>query len=56
MAFDLIYLAVIFLIIALIAYALGAKGLAGFTTDLAKILVWIFVVLFVLSLLARFFF
>ena len=51
---DLIYLAVVFLVIALIAYALGARGLAWFTADIAKIFIWIFVILFILTLLWRF--
>ena len=51
---DLIYLAVVFLVIALIAYLLGARGLAWFSADIAKIFVWIFVILFILSLLWRF--
>ncbi|MDP3986842.1 MAG: DUF1328 domain-containing protein [Nanoarchaeota archaeon] len=54
MAFDLIYLAVVFLVIALISYVLGARGFAGFTVGIARVLVWIFVILFLLSLLARF--
>jgi uncharacterized membrane protein YtjA (UPF0391 family) len=56
MAFDLIWLAVVFLIIALIAYLLGARGFAWFSADMAKLLVWIFVILFVLSLIARYLF
>jgi uncharacterized membrane protein YtjA (UPF0391 family) len=52
---DLIYLAVVFLIIALVAYVLGARQLAWFSVDLAKVLVWIFVILFVLTLLWRIF-
>ena len=51
---DLIYLAIVFLVIALIAYALGARNVAWFSADIAKIFVWIFVILFILSLLWRF--
>jgi len=47
---TLLGLAVLFLIIALVAYVLGAKGVAGFSMDIAKILVVVFLVLFVLSL------
>ena len=54
MAVDLIWLAVVFLIIAVAAYVLGARGLAWFTADIAKILVWIFVILFIISLIWRF--
>jgi uncharacterized membrane protein YtjA (UPF0391 family) len=46
----LLGLAVIFLIIALLAYVFGAKGVAGFSMDIAKILILLFVVLFVISL------
>ena len=50
---NLIYIAVVFLVIALVAYLLGARNLAWFSADLAKIVVWIFVILFVLTLLWR---
>ncbi len=46
---TLLGLAVLFLIIALIAYVLGAKGVAGLSMDIAKILVLVFVALFVLA-------
>jgi uncharacterized membrane protein YtjA (UPF0391 family) len=49
--FDLIYLAVIFLILALIFYIAGARGIAGFSMDIAKWLVIIFVVVAVVSFL-----
>jgi uncharacterized membrane protein YtjA (UPF0391 family) len=51
---DLLYIAIVFLVIALIAYILGARQLAWFSADLAKIVVWIFVILFVLTLIWRF--
>jgi uncharacterized membrane protein YtjA (UPF0391 family) len=41
--------AVLFLIIAFVAYVLGAKGIAGFSMGIAKILAVVFVGLFVLS-------
>ena len=53
---DLLYLAVVFLIIAVVAYILGARGLAGFTAGIAKFLVWIFIILFILTLVFRFVF
>jgi uncharacterized membrane protein YtjA (UPF0391 family) len=53
---DLLYVAVVFLVIALIAYVLGARGLAWFTADIAKFIVWLFVILFVITLIARFLF
>ncbi len=43
-------LAVLFLIIALVAYVVGAKGVAGFSMGIAKILVVVFVLLFLLSI------
>ena len=53
MAFDLVWLAVVFLIVAVIAYALGARNLAWFTADMAKMVFWIFVVLFVVTMIYR---
>jgi uncharacterized membrane protein YtjA (UPF0391 family) len=48
---TLLGLAVIFLILALVAYLLGAKRIAGFSVDIAKVILAIFVALFVLVLL-----
>jgi uncharacterized membrane protein YtjA (UPF0391 family) len=48
---DLIGLAVLFLILALVAYVLGAREIAGFSMTIAKWLVIIFVILAILSLL-----
>lgn len=48
---DLIGLAVVFLILALIAYVLGARGIAGFSMEIAKWLVIIFVILAIISLI-----
>ena len=45
---GLIWLAVVFLVLALIAYVLGARGIAGFSMEIAKWLVIIFVILAVL--------
>ena len=47
---DLLGVAVLFLIIAFVAYLLGARGVAGFTMEIAKILLVIFVVLFLVTL------
>jgi len=47
---SLLGLAVLFLVIALVAYLLGAKGVAGLSMDIAKILIAVFLVLFVLAL------
>lgn len=47
---NLIHYALVFLVIALIAAAVGFGGLAGFAMDAAKLLFWVFLVLFVVSL------
>jgi uncharacterized membrane protein YtjA (UPF0391 family) len=46
---DLIWLAVVFLILALVFYILGAKGVAGFSMEIAKILVIIFVIIAIIT-------
>lgn len=48
---GLIWLAVVFLVLALIAYVLGARGVAGFSMEIAKWLVIIFVILAVLVII-----
>lgn len=48
---GLIELAVLFLILAVLAAVLGARGIAGLSMDIAKWLVIIFVALAVISLL-----
>jgi uncharacterized membrane protein YtjA (UPF0391 family) len=48
---DLIELAVLFLILALVAGVLGASEVAGLSMDIAKWLVIIFVVLAIVSFL-----
>ncbi len=48
---DLIYLAVVFIILAFIAFLLGARGVAGFSMKIAKWLVIIFVILAVIAFL-----
>ncbi|MDY9925733.1 DUF1328 domain-containing protein [Methanosarcina sp.] len=47
----MIGLAIFFLILALIAYILGAKGIAGFSMQIAKWLIIIFVILAIISIL-----
>lgn len=44
--------ALTFLVIALIAAALGFGGVAGTATGIAQILFYVFIVLFVISLIA----
>ena len=46
---DLLWLAVVFLVLAIVAGALGAGGVAGLSMDIAKWLVIIFVVLAILT-------
>ena len=45
--------ALIFLVVALIAGALGFDGIAGTSMGIAQILFFVFVVLFVVSLIAH---
>ncbi|MCX6683866.1 MAG: DUF1328 domain-containing protein [Methanoregula sp.] len=45
----IIELAVLFLVLALVAYVLGARGIAGFSMDIAKWLVIIFVIVAIIS-------
>ncbi len=49
---NLLYYAIVFLVIALVAAAVGFGGVAGVAMDGAKILFWVFLVLFVVSLIA----
>lgn len=46
----MLYYALTFLIVALIAAALGFGGIAGAATGIAKILFFVFIVLFLVSL------
>ena len=56
MAFDLLYVGVVLLLLGIVFYMLGARGLAGFTASVGKLLLWIFVVLFIITLIIRFIF
>lgn len=47
--------AILFFIVALVAALFGFGGIASGAQSIAQVLFWIFVVLFVLSLLARLF-
>lgn len=47
---NLLHYAVVFLVVALIAAAVGFGGVAGVAMDGARILFWVFIVLFVISL------
>jgi uncharacterized membrane protein YtjA (UPF0391 family) len=48
---NLIGLAIFFLILAFIAYVLGAMGIAGFSMEIAKWLIIIFVILAIITAL-----
>jgi uncharacterized membrane protein YtjA (UPF0391 family) len=50
--FSLLHYAIIFLIVALIAAAVGFGGVAGVAMEGARLLFWVFTVLFVISLVA----
>jgi uncharacterized membrane protein YtjA (UPF0391 family) len=51
----LVSLAITFFIIALIAYVLGARGVAGMSAGIGRTLLMVFVVLAVIVLLFSFF-
>jgi uncharacterized membrane protein YtjA (UPF0391 family) len=51
-SFGLLHYAIIFLVVALIAAAVGFGGVAGVAMEGAWLLLWIFIVLFALSLIA----
>ncbi len=48
---GLIGLAIFFIILAFIAYILGARGVAGFSMEIAKWLIIIFIILAIISVL-----
>ncbi|HBF31211.1 DUF1328 domain-containing protein [Rhizobium sp.] len=47
----MLYYSLVFLVVALIAAALGFGGIAGASIGIAKILFFVFIVLFVVSLI-----
>ncbi len=49
---NLLYWAVIFLIVAIVAGVLGFGGVAGAASQGASLLFWIAIILFVISLIA----
>jgi uncharacterized membrane protein YtjA (UPF0391 family) len=50
--FSLLHYAITFLVVALVAAAVGFGGVAGIAMEGARLLFWIFIVLFVVSLVA----
>jgi uncharacterized membrane protein YtjA (UPF0391 family) len=51
--FSLLHYAVVFLVVALIAAAVGFGGVAGVAMEGARLLFWIFISLFVVTLVAN---
>jgi uncharacterized membrane protein YtjA (UPF0391 family) len=51
---GLVSLAVIFFVIALLAYALGARGMAGMSAGIGQTLLFVFLVLAVISVIFAF--
>ncbi len=51
---NLLYYAIVFLIVALVAALFGFGGVAGTAMEGARILFWVAIVLFVVSLIAGF--
>jgi uncharacterized membrane protein YtjA (UPF0391 family) len=51
---NLLQYALVFLVVALIAAAVGFGGVAGVAMEGAKLLFWVFIALFVVSLVASF--
>jgi uncharacterized membrane protein YtjA (UPF0391 family) len=49
---NLLHYALVFLVVALIAAAVGFGGVAGFAMEAARLLFWVFIILFVISLVA----
>jgi uncharacterized membrane protein YtjA (UPF0391 family) len=46
---HLLHYALVFLVVALIAAAVGFGGVAGFAMEAAQLLFWVFIALFVVS-------
>ena len=47
---NLLHYAVVFLVVALVAAVVGFGGVAGVAMEGARLLFWVFIVLFVISL------
>lgn len=48
---DFAYLAIVFFVLAIVAALVGFQGVAGISMDVAKILIFVFIVLAIVSLL-----
>ncbi len=51
---NLLYYAVVFLIVAIVAAALGFGGVAGTAMEGARLIFWVAIVLFIVSVVASF--
>jgi uncharacterized membrane protein YtjA (UPF0391 family) len=49
---NLLHYALVFLVVALVAAAVGFGGVAGVAMEGARLLFWVFIILFVVSLVA----
>jgi uncharacterized membrane protein YtjA (UPF0391 family) len=49
---NLLHYALVFLVVALIAAAVGFGGVAGVAMEGARLLFWVFIILFLVSLVA----
>lgn len=48
---EFLYLALVFFVLALVAYLVGARGMAGISMEIARIFVILFVILAIVSLI-----
>lgn len=46
---NLLHYAIVFLVVALVAAAIGFGGVAGFAMEAARMLFWVFIILFLVS-------
>lgn len=51
---NLLYYAIVFLIIAIVAAALGFGGVAGTAMEGARLIFWFAIVLFIIAIVANF--
>ena len=49
-----LWLAIVFFIVALVAWALGAGGVAGMSAGVGRMLLWVFLVLAIILLVVSF--
>jgi uncharacterized membrane protein YtjA (UPF0391 family) len=51
---NLLWLAIVFFIIALVAYVLGARGVAGMSAGIGRMLLFVFIILAVIVAIVSF--